>query len=67
MSPWKLRLDLFGSVLGVLGMILVALAIVLRLTLGSAKPGAVLHAPQSILLVGIASIAAGCWFKLTAR
>lgn len=66
MSPWKQRLDLLGSVLGVLGMILVVLAVVLRLALGSARPE-VIHAPSNILLIGIAAMVAGCWFKLTAR
>ncbi len=66
MSPWKERVDLLGSVLGVLGMVLVVLAVVMRLALGSAKP-AVVFAPSNILLIGIAAMVAGCWFKLTAR
>jgi hypothetical protein len=51
----------------VLGLILCAMAVVYRLAAGSAKPAGALHSPQNVLLIGMAALIAGCWFKLTAR
>ena len=67
MTPWKQRLDLLGSILGVLGIVLSIFAISMRLTLGGGNPADVIIAPRNVLLLGITAMVAGCWCKLTAR
>ena len=67
MNPWKQRLDLLGSICGVLGIVLCFMAIFMRFRFGAGNPADIIIAPRNVLLLGIASMVAGCWLKLTAR
>lgn len=63
----KLKLDLLGSIAGVLGVALCLLGVIVRFTLGPGNPAGVIIAPRNIFLCGIALMVFGCWLKLTAR
>ena len=61
------RLDLLGSICGVLGAALCLLAVIARFFFGPGNPAGTILAPRSILLGGIAAMVFGCWLKLTAK
>ncbi len=67
MNLMKQKLDLAGSICGVLGAVVSVLGVALRLVLAGNNPRGVIIAPRNILLVGIALMVFGCWAKLTAR
>ncbi len=67
MSPFKQKLDLLGSICGVLGAVAAVLAVMLRLGLGGGNPTGVMISPRSVLLGAIALMVFGCWLKLSAR
>ena len=67
MNLIKQRLDLLGSICGVLGAALCLLAVMLRLILGPGNPTGVIIAPRSLLIGGVAVLVFACWLKLTAR
>ena len=61
------RLDLLGSICGVLGAALCLLAVIVRFSFGPGNPAGTILAPRSILMGGIAGMVFGCWLKLTAK
>jgi len=61
------RLDLIGSVFGLLGASLCLFAVIVRFAVGPGNPEGTILAPRSILLGGIAAMVFGCFLKLTAR
>ncbi len=67
MNLIKQRLDLLGTICGVLGAALSLLAVMLRLILGPGNPAGVIIAPRSILIGGVAILVFACWLKVTAR
>ena len=67
MNLTKQRLDLLGTICGVLGAALTLLAVIMRFALGAGNPTGITVAPRSILLGAIAIMVFGCWLKLTAR
>jgi hypothetical protein len=66
MTPLRQRLDLLGSICGLLGAGSCVLAVVMRMTMGPGNPP-VFIAPRNILLGGIALMVFACWLKLCAR
>jgi hypothetical protein len=69
MRQFKQKLDLLGTICGVLGAASSILAVVLRVSLGNSNvnPAGVIVAPRNVLLAGIALMVFGCWLKLTAK
>ena len=67
MTPFKQKLDILGSICGVLGAVAALLAVTLRLVLGGGNPTGVMISPRSVLLGAIALMVFGCWLKLSAR
>ena len=67
MNPLKQKLDMLGSVAGVLGAALCAVAVIIRFTFGSGNPAGIIIAPRNILQAGMALMIFGCWLKLTAK
>ncbi len=67
MNLQKQKLDLLGTICGILGMTLCVLAVLVRFTLGGGNPAGVIIAPRNIFIGGIAVMVFGCWSKLTAR
>ena len=68
MNQFRQKLDLLGTIFGVLGSLTVVLAVVLRLALGGGVDQArVSVSPRSTLLIGIAMLAFACFLKLTAK
>ncbi len=68
MSPLtKQRLDLLGTICGVMGATLALLSVILRFSLGPGNPTDLIIAPRSILVGSIAIMVFGCWLKLEAR
>ncbi len=67
MNLMKQKLDLLGSICGVMGAAVSVVAVILRLVLVGKNPTTVLIAPRNVLLVGIALMVFGCWAKLTAK
>ena len=63
----KLKLDLLGSVAGILGTALCLLAVIVRFTIGPGNPAGIIIAPRNIFFGGIALLTFGCWLKLSAR
>ena len=68
MNPIKQKLDLLGTICGVLGAVFAFIAVMLRLfVLGGGNPAGIMVAPRNILLGAIALMVFGCFLKLTAR
>jgi hypothetical protein len=67
MNLLKQKLDLLGSIVGVLGATLCMVAVVLRFILGPGNPAGVVIAPRNVLLGAIALMVFGCFLKLSAR
>ena len=67
MNLFKQRLDLLGSIFGMLGAGACLLAVVLRFVYGGGNPSEVFIAPRNVLLGGIALMVFASWLKLTAR
>ena len=67
MTRFTQRLDLIGSVCGVLGAALCLFAVIVRFAFGPGNPAGTILAPRTILLGGIAAMVFGCWLKLTAK
>ena len=67
MTRFAQRLDLVGSICGVLGAALCLLAVVVRYGFGPGNPAGTLLAPRTILLGGIAGMVFGCFLKLSAK
>ncbi|MCH8823010.1 MAG: hypothetical protein IH984_05820 [Planctomycetes bacterium] len=69
MNRMNQRLDLLGTLCGVLGAASCILAGILRLAraLEIADPKQIFVSPRGVLLCGIALMVFGCWLKLTAK
>lgn len=67
MSSLRHKLDLLGTVCGVVGAVGCVFAVAVRFMLGAGNPAGIHVAPRSWLLGGIAAMAFGCWLKLTAK
>ena len=67
MNRLQQKMDLAGTVCGVLGAVSCLMAVILRANFGPGNFAGMLVAPRSILLGGVALLAFGCWLKLTAR
>ena len=67
MNLTKQRLDMLGSITGILGATLCLLAVIIRFFVGGGNPPGMVIAPRNILIGGIAVMVFGCWLKLTAR
>ena len=70
MNRMSQRLDLLGTLCGVLGAASCIMAGILRLAralFDVADPKQIFISPQAVLLCGIALITFGCWLKLTAK
>lgn len=67
MNLTKQKLDLLGTICGILGATLCVLAVLVRFTVGGGNPPGIIIAPRNIMLAGIAAMVFGCWSKLTAR
>ena len=67
MNRLQQKLDLAGTVCGMLGAASCLLAVLLRAYFGSGNFAGMHVAPRSILLGGVALLVFGCWLKLTAK
>ena len=68
MNQFRQKLDLLGTIFGVLGSLTVVLAVALRLALGGGDDQARISvSPRSILLMGTATLVFGCFLKLMAK
>ncbi len=67
MIPLRDKLDLLGSIAGVLGSGICLLSGLLRLIFGAGNPYGLIIAPRNILRAGIAVLAVACWVKLSSR
>ncbi len=68
MNQFRQKLDLLGTIFGVLGSLTVVLAVGLRLALGGGVEQArVSVSPRSVLLMAIATLVFGCFLKLMAK
>ena len=67
MNPLKQKLDLLGSISGVLGTALCLVGVFVRYAVGPGNPAGVIMAPRHIFVGGMALLIFGCWLKLTAR
>lgn len=69
MNRMSQRLDMLGTLCGVLGAASCIMAVVLRLAraLEIAGPKQIFVSPRGVLLCGIALMVFGCWLKLTAK
>lgn len=69
MNRMSQRLDLLGTLCGVLGATSCIMAGILRLAraFDLADPKQIFISPQAVLLCGIALMVFGCWLKLTAK
>ncbi len=67
MTPLRDKIDLLGTICGVLGAAACLFAVFMRFALGAGNPAGIHVAPRSMLLGGIAVMAFGCWLKLTAK
>ena len=67
MNRMSQRLDMLGTLCGVLGVASCIMAGILRLAraLDIAGPKQVFVSPRGVLLCGIALMVFGCWLKLT--
>ena len=60
------KLDMLGSAMGVLGLVLCLLAAGIRFTVGS-NPDFLTMRPATLLMVGIGIMVFACWMKLEAK
>lgn len=69
MNRFNQKLDLLGTLSGVLGAVACLLSGVLRLlrVFDIADPKQIFISPRGVLLCGIALMIFGCWLKLTAK
>ena len=67
MNLQKQKLDLLGTICGILGVTLCVLAVLVRFTMGGGNPSGIIIAPRNIFMAGIAVMVFGCFLKLTAR
>ena len=67
MNRLQQKLDLAGTVCGVLGAAACLMAVILRANFGPGNFEGMHIAPRSIMLGGIALLVFGCWLKLTAK
>ncbi len=67
MTAFKEKLDLLGTLCGIVGAAACVFAILLRFALGAGNPAGIHVAPRSWLLGGIAAMAFACWLKLSAK
>ncbi len=67
MNRMQQKLDLAGTVCGVLGAASCLMAVILRAYVGPGNVEGMHVAPRSIMLGGVALLVFGCWLKLTAR
>ncbi len=67
MDRLQQKLDLAGTVCGVLGAASCFMAVILRANFGPGNFEGMHIAPRSIMLGGIALLVFGCWLKLTAK
>ena len=61
------KLDLIGTIFGIVGGLMCLLAVVLRIVLGAGSPREVSVSPRSLMWLGTALLAFACFLKLTAR
>ena len=67
MNRLQQKLDLAGTICGMLGAAACLFAVAMRYTFGPGNFEGMHIAPRSIMLGGIALLVFGCWLKLTAR
>ena len=67
MNRLQQKLDLAGTICGMLGAASCLIALAMRFKLGAGNFEGVHVAPRSIMLGGIALLVFGCWLKLTAK
>ncbi len=67
MNRLQQKLDLAGTICGMLGAASCLMALAMRFKLGPGNFPGVYVAPRSIMLGGIALLVFGCWLKLTAK
>ena len=67
MNRLQQKLDLAGTICGVLGAASCLMAVIFRAYFGSGNFAGMHIAPRTIMLGGIALLVFGCWLKLTAR
>ena len=67
MNRLQQKLDLAGTIFGVLGAASCLFAVAMRYTFGPGNFEGMHVAPRTIMLGGIALLVFGCWLKLTAR
>lgn len=67
MNRLQQKLDLAGTICGMLGAASCLMALVMRFELGAGNFEGLYVAPRSIMLGGIALLVFGCWLKLTAK
>ncbi len=67
MNRLQQKLDLAGTICGMLGAASCLMAVILRANFGPGNFAGMHVAPRSILLGGIALLVFGCWLKLTAK
>lgn len=60
-------LDLIGTIAGIVGTLMVVLAVALRFAFGAGNPQEVAVSPRSLMWLGTAGLAFACFLKLTAR
>ncbi len=67
MNRLQQKLDLAGTVCGLLGAASCLFALATRFKFGPGNFAGMHVAPRSIMLGGVALLAFGCWLKLTAK
>lgn len=67
MNRLQQKLDLAGTICGVLGAASCLFAVAMRYTFGPGNFEGMHVAPRTIMLGGIALLVFGCWLKLTAK
>ena len=67
MNRLQQKLDLAGTICGMLGAASCLFAVAMRYTFGPGNFEGMNVAPRTIMLGGVALLVFGCWLKLTAK